>query len=374
MTKDGKRINKTVRGTITEAKAELRRLTHSVDTGSHIEPATLTLAKWVDEWLVIKAGEDKARPKTIEHYRLLLRLHVLPTLGDEELQKLTKAKIADLYARLKAKGKALRMRAFIATILRSCLAETVECRKLPYNPAPKAPSLKDAPVKGRMLERNELAKLLNALRGEPLYPAILAAALLPLRRNELLALRWTDLDLKAKVLSIERSFEYLPPAVRRAGGPIMQLKGPKNARSVRKVPVTDALLTVLLKERARLQRIVAGVAERNTEVDLALVGLPAECLIFPDIKSGDLTTPIFQDSISRTFKCHAKKSGFAGLRLHDLRGTLESHLLADGVPPHAVAAMAGHSPEVMFKAYAKRVRQNDEAATLAIATLAKGVL
>jgi integrase len=66
--------------------------------------------------------------------------------------------------------------------------------------------------------------------------------------------------------------------------------------------------------------------------------------------------------------------GFSGLRLHDLRGTHETHLLDRGRSPAAVAQRCGHDPATMLRSYAKGTRKADARAAEIIGMLSKGVL
>src|SRR5438034_8525328 len=86
----GKRYSKAFHGTKKAAQTELRRLLKSADDGAHVAPDKITLAAWVNRWLALlerRDGEDTGRRKrglvnarTLERYRELFRLHVLPVL------------------------------------------------------------------------------------------------------------------------------------------------------------------------------------------------------------------------------------------------------------------------------------------------------
>jgi integrase len=113
-------------------------------------------------------------------------------------------------------------------------------------------------------------------------------------------------------------------------------------------------------------------------VDLSLVRLPADALIFPnppaageDLFFTKLRNP---DNFTKTFIRKATLLGFPRLRLHDLRGTHETMLLDAGVPVHVVAARCGHDPAVLLRTYAKRTRKADTSAAVVIGALSKGML
>jgi integrase len=113
-------------------------------------------------------------------------------------------------------------------------------------------------------------------------------------------------------------------------------------------------------------------------VDLSLVRLPAEALMFPNPPSPGvgfsftkLRNPV---NFTKEFCRKARRLGFPRLRFHDLRGTHETLLLDAGIGVHTVASRCGHDPAVLLRIYAKRTRKADTSAAAVIGALAKGVL
>lgn len=101
-----------------------------------------------------------------------------------------------------------------------------------------------------------------------------AAAFTGARRNEILALRWSDLDTEAKTLRIERAVED----TKKFG---VRFKGPKKASHKRSITIDDDLLALLVAEREKHLRLVAGVSA-GADVSLELVKLPPDALMFPN--------------------------------------------------------------------------------------------
>jgi integrase len=108
-------------------------------------------------------------------------------------------------------------------------------------------------------------------------------------------------------------------------------------------------------------------------VDLSLVKLPEDALIFPS-PGKDITEPRDARNITKVFSRRASKLGFPKLRFHDLRGTHETLLLDAGVPVHVVAARCGHDPAILLRTYARRTKKADTSAAAVIGAFAKGVL
>jgi integrase len=183
-------------------------------------------------------------------------------------------------------------------------------------------------------------------------------------------LRWVDFDTANKTPRIERAIEQVKKQP-------LALKGPKREQHKRTITIDDDLIALLCAEREKHLRIKAGVPD-GAPVNLSLVKLPDDALMFPNPpEAGEgfsftrLRNPA---NTTKEFTRKARKLGFPGLRLHDLRGTHETMLLDLGVPVHVVAARCGHDPAVLLRIYAKRTKKADTAAAAVIGALSKGVL
>ena len=313
----------------------------------------------------------RGRTKTLERYAQLLRVHVIPALGGRQLQKLQSTEIDALYTRL-AEKISPRTAHHIHNVFGSCLRTATRSRKLSRNPmldVVKVPSPGEADH-GIALEAEQLRMLIQGFRGSVLFPIVAVAAFTGARRGEVLALRWEDFDPDAKTLRIERAVEE----TREHG---LQIKGPKTERGKRTIEIDDDLVALLLTERDRYLRMVAGVPD-SAPVDLSLVKLPAGALMFccPPVNGEPFSFTKLRSpkNVTDRFRSVATKLGFAGLRLHDLRGTHETLLLDAGVPVHVVAARCGHDPAVLLRSYAKRTRKADRSAAGIIGALSRGVL
>jgi integrase len=370
----GRRITQTFHGSLSDARKELRRLLKSGDDGTHVAPDKITLGQRIDQWIAPGAPgrrQKRVGRRTLQRYAELLRCHVVPALGTRPLQQIQPAEIDALYRRLDGK-LAPRTLHHVHVVLGACLSTAVRKGLLitsPLDRAERVPSPGEADH-GMALDQEQLQVLLAGFRGSVLFPIVAVAAFTGARRNEVLALRWSDLDVEKRTLRIER-------AVDQVHGQPLALKPPKTVRGVRTITIDDDLLALLFAEREQHLRIVAGVPD-GMVVDLSLVKLPDAALMFPnppgpgeDFSFTKLRNP---DNFTKEFVRKAHKLGFPGLRLHDLRGTHETLLLDAGVPVHVVAARCGHDPAVLLRSYAKRTRKADTSAAAAIAALSKGVL
>jgi integrase len=381
---DGRRHTVTFHGTKTEARAELRRLARSVDTGEHVAPDRLTLAAWVDQWLELiernPAGEVRRKrglvnPRSLERYTELLRGRVVPILGERPLQKIKSTEIDALYGKLEhdpERPLAPRTVHHIHYILGACFKAAVRKNLLAANPVAGADAPQpDESDHGVALDRDQLRRLVEGFRPSPLFEIVAVAAATGMRRNEILALRWSDLDRAKKTIRIARSLERTT----KFG---LAFKEPKSRRSNRSIAIDDGLLRMLCDLHDKHLRIKAGVPD-GAPVDLSLVKLPEDALMFPSPgtvpgASFSFTHPRDPGNVTEKFIRRATKLGFKGVRFHDLRGSHITIALTSGTPVHVVAERCGHDPAVMLRAYAKHTQAADTQAAQVMGDVLKGVL
>jgi integrase len=360
----GERQTTTFRGTLTEARKELRRLLKASDDGVHVAPARTTLADWVDEWLKLRARSVST--KTAEHYAALLRVHVLPVMGERALQDIDVAEIDRLYGRL-AEELSSRSVRHIHTILKACLRAAVLKRRLADNPVARAdiPKAKESDA-WAVLDAEKLNALVQGFKGTALYGIVCVAAFTGMRRNEILALRWIDVDFARAIIHVRRSLEETKAKGR-------TVKEPKTERGKRSIAIDPWLLELLRAEHRRHLAIIAGIASDSAHVDLSLVRLPADALVFPSIvQPFDFTRLRCPTAATQQFTRHAAALGFP-IRLHDLRHSHGTILLNKGIPIHEVAGRLGHSAAVLLKTYAHRLPKEDQRSAEIIGAMTSGL-
>jgi integrase len=383
----GKRFKKTVEApNRSEAQKEVRRLLKSGDDGDHVEPSKLTLGAWVDEWLAAGAPgrrRKKVGQRTLERYGQLLRTHVKPALGDKQLQQLRAPDIDKLYVDIGGKGEiAPRTAHHLHVVLGACLATAHRKGMIPTNPMSRVEQVPNAEPQvleegeesddiGEGLTDTELATLVAGFSTSNLYPVVALAAATGSRRGELLAFRWTDLDAAKKTLRVERALEQ----TEKFG---LRLKPPKTRRGKRVIDLDQAAVDLLLRERGRHQRIMAGI-EDGADVDLSLIKLPRDALIFPELRQGEVFDfAMWRNprNFSKEFAWIADAIGFGRIRFHDLRGIHATALLDANQPINRVAERLGDDPAVVLRNYAKRRRskQADQNLANAIAAFSAGFL
>ena len=322
------------------------------------------------QWLVL-LDRGLVAPRTRERYGELLRSYVLPTLGSRPIQKITATELDNLYAELEQRGLSCTTIRHVHTTLSAAFKSARKKIGLRRDPIADAdpPKGSDKEI-AQALEPADLHRLLDGFKGSVFYTLVATAAFTGARLGELLSLRWSDLDPATSELRIERAIKSTTEYRR-------VTKEPKSARGKRTIVIGADLLALLLRERERYLRLVAGVPD-GVEVDLSLVRLPPDALMFPSPMtpdgSIDLTRLRNPRAVTNETRARFRELGFATLRFHDLRASHGTMLLDAGEPVHVVAARLGHSPAVLMKAYAKRNRKSDQRAAETIEKLSKGML
>jgi integrase len=171
------------------------------------------------------------------------------------------------------------------------------------------------------LDLAEAKRLLKVIQGERLEALFILALTTGLRRGELLALRWDDIDLGSRQLHVRR-------AMQRVDGKL-QFAGPKTSSARRTVVLSRFAVRHLEehKKRQDAERLALGDTWRE------------HGLVF----ASSVGTPIEPRNVNRRWDELRQRAGLDGLRLHDLRHGCATFLLAQGVPARAIMDVLGHA-------------------------------
>ena len=229
-----------------ELTAKLRQNINAYQGVDLTEESKMTLSEWLDRWLEQMASV--LRPSTLDHYRNDLEHHVKPYLGQKRLTQITAADLRKLYDTLKQRGRlrprpgqsrGLSTTTFhgVHTTLHAALNKAVEEKLIFCNPSDgcKLPSAK--PREMQVLTPEEIQRLLIQAREDDCYELLLLELSTGIRRGEICALKWDDLNFKTEALKVERQ-------VHRVKGELV-VSQPKTKASNRSVVLPAPVLTVL---------------------------------------------------------------------------------------------------------------------------------
>ncbi len=350
----------TVRGTKKEAQAELIRRLAQVDEGSFVEKSGSTVGDYADHWLEAIAP-SKASAKTRERYAEIVAHHIKPRLGKIGLQQLDGTAIDGFYQHLRTAGRrdgkgglASQTVLHVHRLLSQILASAVKAKKLRVSPmvgVQTTPRVRKEEI--QVLDDAEMRKLLQYLHGRPIYMPVMLAAATGMRRGEILALRWRDLDFTRATLQVAQVAEETKTGV--------TVKEPKTDRSRRTINLPALLVAELRRHRKDLAELWLKLG----------TGKPKSDLVFPTIEGGIRTPRAF----SKEFAREADAAGVPHVTFHGLRHTHVTHLLRSGVPVHVVSARAGHAnPAVTLNIYAHVLPgQQEGAAAIVDAALTRAL-
>ncbi|MBR0760750.1 tyrosine-type recombinase/integrase [Bradyrhizobium japonicum] len=314
------------KGTKRQAQIECARLISAMKDGSYIEPSKLTVAQFLDRWL--DHVKSQVTPKSHERYSGLVKKNIVPALGAMILTKVRPVHIGEAYsAALKdgrkdgrSGGLAPRTVGHMHRVLKQALSQAVKWELLARNPADAVdpPKVEWKPV--ATYDLSETAQILEAIRGKPIFMPALLAVMCGLRRGEICALRWRNVDLDGAQFSIVESVEQTKAGLR--------FKSPKSGKG-RKVALPPTVVDELRTHRARLAEDLLKLGKRISDEDFVVC--------HPD---GSMLPPIH---VSQQWGFAIAKTGLAKLRFHDLRHAHATHLLAMGVHPKVASERLGHS-------------------------------
>ncbi len=339
-----------------QCEKELALLYASVKAGAAVAGPQYTLEQFVRQWRHDYLDAKNVSPVTRSGYDFLLNKRILPELGRLRLNQITPQRLSRFYSQLslssvrgnRGRGGTLSAGTVLHyhSLLRLILGTAVRWGVLDANPALRAtvprPGLKEV----RPLDVYEARRLLEALAGAP--PKHRAGAMLgllgQLRKGEIGALDWADLDWQSGLLRVERSAVY----VRGEGVLVKETKTPAGKRTVCLPRCALEVLREVYEEQLVEKR---NAGENWIDSGAMFTG-----------RNGARQHP---DTICRWFREFLKENGLPPMRFHDLRHTGASLLIAAGEDIETLKERLGHSRasitmDVYGHAYKAKDRQAAE--------------
>jgi len=317
-----------VKGTKKEAEKRLADLLHQIDTGTFMKPGKTTLAEYLELWLKDYVWSNLS-PRTAEGYESIIRQHLIPKLGNIRLTQLKPEHLQKYYSEQLSNGRwdhkgglgSRSVRHYHMT-LHCALQNAVRWGLIHRNPADAVdpPKAKEAAM--QTWDESEIRRFLELTKQSAYYPLFYLVLFTGLRRSEVLALRWQDVDFFYCQIYVSRSMHHLKT------GEII-FRRPKSAKGSRTIALSPSTLEILriLREKRENEAIMLG----KSVVD--------EDLVFCHPNG----SPLLPGTISHAWDKAVRRAGLRVIRLHDARHTHASYMLKQGIHPKVVQERLGHS-------------------------------
>lgn len=318
---DGTRGRKWIYGrTRTEVANKLATLAQRVAAGAVMPTRSPTLSDYLNYWMT-EVVEPKLRPTSVSKYRTAVELYLRPGLGQQRIDKLTVATVQRFLNGRRATGDSVQKLRMIREVLSSALGRAVREELVVRNVAQLTTLPSEQRPRRQAWTAAQARTFLAAARKDPLYPAFLLGVVYGLRRGEIAALRWTDIDFTQNRVTVDATLV-------RVGGQLV--RGPtKTAAGERQLPLVPLARNALTAQRARHldQRVAAGDDWHDTgHVFTTRTGRPVE-----------------PRNISRSFDRLVGSCDLPRIVFHDLRRTAATLLKDLGVPARDAQMILGHS-------------------------------
>lgn len=308
------KTRKEVQEKVTKALADMQQ-------GVFVEPTKLTVGEWLDIWLA-EYKKPCLRPLVWESYEVIVRVHLKPAIGGLKLKDLRPERLQHLYNEKSASGLSASTVKHIHLVIHGALEQAMKNGLVVRNvsEATTLPRGEKKDIRALSLEEEE--HFLEVLGEDRLGPAFITLLGTGLRRGELLALRWEDVDLSQGILHVKQDMVRT-----KSEGLIFQ--APKTAKSRRTIPLPEEVVAELKRHKARQneEKLALGPAYQDNN------------LVF----TTEWGTPIEPRNFNRKFYQLRQKAGIEGVNLHALRHTYATRLLEKGVSMKAVQELLGHS-------------------------------
>ena len=330
----------TVNGTRREAERVERDEKTRVSGGIYVKPDRITVAEWFDRWLPRHHAAGNVAPQSRDRYEGIIRVHVVPHVGALKLQDLRSDHIADLRARwLVEDGLSPSTVHKHLHILRRALEDAVTDGLLVRNPAER---VKSPPQKQnreqRALTRAEIRLLIGAAEGTWFEMPVRFSLATGVRRGELLALEWDDVDLQQRTVRV---------------------RGTKTRHANRTLRISEQTATQLRNHATaqKIERLRLGPIWEDHH------------LVFPASNG----KPKLPNVFSRDRRDLVRRSGINDpqtARWHTLRHTAASMWISSGLDVYSVSRRLGHASAAFTLAtYAHLMEGQDDAVATALDAL-----
>ncbi len=334
-----------------DAKRTLAKLSNDVYSGAYVDVSDMRVAAFLERWL--EYVESRVVPATHRRYKGMVATHITPKIGGVVLAKLSPLHVTRLEAEQLDSGLSSTTVRKHHWLLKAALDQAVAWRLIAVNPMTGITAVAERRPEIRTLDATGQARLLDTAAGSRMHAPIALALGTGLRRGELLALRWSDVDLAAGRLAVRRAMRFAADRSCEFG----PCKTERSRRVVSLPPSLSGLLVSHHTEQAS-KRALAGAGW--TDGDLVFCGaqgapwlidsfatawkrLRAKAAAAAGAQASKEALELHATEEQATQAAKAAAAPLLACRFHDLRHTHATELMRAGIHAKVVSERLGHS-------------------------------
>lgn len=308
-----------------EGFEKLRQAQRELEQGILPTQPDQMLEQYLEYWIE-EVHKPTIKLSSYVKYRKLIRLYILPELGKIKLQKLTPQHINSLYRKMEKRGLKPKTINSVHGLLHKALDNAVKWGYMARNVCDSVSPPRLVKTEIQPLTMEQAHKLLEAVRGHRLETLLTLALTTGMRRGELLALRWSDVDLERGSIHVRHTVDHIP----RYGYVETE---PKTKKAQRLIMLPSFVVDALKQHRIEQQEQRLKAGDNWQDLNLVFTGL-----------HGNYLNPRY---LPKMFSKVLMEAGLPHIRFHDLRHSAATILLSMGVQLKVVQEILGHSTIVM---------------------------
>lgn len=319
-----------------EVATKLNEAINKCNKGILCEPSKLTLAEWLDTWL-LEYKKTNLRETTLSSYDYLINTHIKPVIGGILIKDLRPVHLQQFYNEKFQKGRidgkgglSSRTVRYIHIVIHEALEQARKNNIVPTNVSEATNLPKKQSKEMRVLTYEEQMQFLDSLEDDRLSFAFILALATGIRIGELLALKWENVDLDNKIIKIKLSLSRVKNFDENINTKTKLIfKEPKTKAGKRDIPIPDSVIKEFRKHKKRQneEKLIAGQIYEDNDLVIAT----------------ELGKPIDQRNLTRKFKSICKRADLQDVNFHALRHTYATRLLEANEHPKVVQEILGHS-------------------------------
>jgi integrase len=307
-----------------EANKKLKALQRSLEDKAFLPARAETVEAYLWYWLEIHSAKIKEATRIAYTTRIKA---CIPHIGQIKLQQVTGEHLQKMYAILQEKHKQSSLH-ILHTVLKVAFKDAVRWKRIVRNPCEDIDGPAVQHEERPFLNADQCKQLLKAAQGTDIEGFLTMALTTGMRRGEMLGLRWSDIDMEQKFVSVQRTASFLNSST--TGGKYTVVETTtKTKSSKRSIRLTDFLIATLKTQKknqleARLQ---AGQDWKNKD------------LVFCNKVGGHFSVGM----LASHYKQLLQECALPQLHIHDLRHSAATLLASMGIPVKVVQEILGHS-------------------------------